>query len=296
MRSKIVTVVLTLGLLVWMFGSGRIVGARAEEHAAGRPYCLQVPDDRDFKPAGSLRELSALSMWGIRGSNHGVLVVGDVKNPEFLHWSYWSQDFEPDALGPPAIFCTPVRHFVSSLGKARPPGPDMQFYLADRLFSIPRAYRPSVQTMQRKYGITMFAVAPDFDPLPGPLRPGDFPLDYFVQVVFQRHAVYLDPTEADPRQGRTVEEAGQAFGLQKRIVRSSTSRYSTLEYLGYGADGRVTTNIGCGSEPSSSCAHVFERHGWTYRYRLPASDVEHWREREGSLSARTESFVRRVDP
>jgi hypothetical protein len=296
-KSRFVSIAIAAILIVgcaWVLGSGAIVASRAERLAGDRPYCVQVSSSPDYAQARGTRDFSALRMWAAPGNNHAVLVLGDVEHAKLWHWSYRAQDFEPDAYGPPAIFCTPSRHFAKQFPSAATRDTqNVEFYLSGRYFSVPMGFRPAVKTASRK-GMSFYARAPAFTQVEGP--PAEAAkdradlLDHFVLVTFARDESHLQPVST-----AKLEAAGEAYGLERQYVHWSGSRSTAIDYFARDQDGRIVTAILCVDNVVGQCMHVFERHGWTYEFHHSPLELRNWQALEDNLSARAESFVRKAD-
>jgi hypothetical protein len=273
----------------WILSSSDTVIQRAEKLAGERPYCIQVSGNPNYEEAHGKLGLSALTMWGEHGNNHALLVLGDATHPTLWHWSYRGRDFEPDAYGTPAIFCTPQRHFARRLtGSARAPGENVEFYLTGHYFSVPRVFAPEVMTVDRK-GMILFTQGSAFAPGPRRPPPGDSH-DTFTMVNFDGNRSHLNTATTS----RTVP-AGRSFGLDRRWVYWSETGRPGTEYFGRAPDGRIITAIRCVDSVIGECLHHFERNGWTYEFHHSPLELEHWQDLETSLAVRVESFARKVD-
>jgi hypothetical protein len=108
-----------------------VVVRQAEAVAGERPYCIEYASQDDgfqHKPARTLLHLSPYYMLSRLTSNgngvvyfhfqqHGMLVIDDGPNREYLNWSYVQESFvnETAALYTVEPVCNPERHFARRL-------------------------------------------------------------------------------------------------------------------------------------------------------------------------------------
>jgi hypothetical protein len=94
-----------------------LVAQRAEEIAAGRPYCIQVADAKTrYATADKLLNLSGLTMKAPGIQHHAVLQIGQNHKTELLYWSYRKITFVPGVnIQRPRSECTPQLGFVWTL-------------------------------------------------------------------------------------------------------------------------------------------------------------------------------------
>lgn len=261
----------------------------AEALAGGRPYCVQIPaKDAEYKP---VRQWSDLAIFALRGSgalHHAVLVIGTHQTAEVFHWSYWSQRFIAGIYGPQPIYCDPRADFLKSPGVTSVEDrTQLDFYMAGRHFSIPRAYGP-VPRWAGQFGLLFNAAAPRFEPLnQTPSRTDRFKT--LVEVAFQS-PYGLETHLRVAGAHYIVESSADEHGLKKQIVRYARSTQPGVQYFLRSPDGRVTTLIQCSDRDDVPCGHSFEQDGWTYRFRHMPSDIADWRALQQRLTDLTRSF------
>jgi hypothetical protein len=133
--TKIILAVIGVAI-VWPFAQIGLIAAQAQYFANGRPYCIEVSDDRFmyYRPVGSLLKLNGFTLrapffnGGGSGSTgslqwtfHALLGVDTGGAPEWRNWSYWHQHF--DQLTPQQakathlyrVDCQPQADFVFKL-------------------------------------------------------------------------------------------------------------------------------------------------------------------------------------
>jgi hypothetical protein len=164
--------------------NGVIVMWRAEAIAGDRPYCIQYAsqtDPREYEPARTLFDLSALPMQGRLMSGgidlfhwqyHALLVIDDGK-PRFLNWSYGRERFldEVSRVGgsSPELICRPERHYATRLPIWWHQPANIDLSIGDHHFSIPESYRPPKALRYfSRYDVlgdflVLNAVPPDFE-------------------------------------------------------------------------------------------------------------------------------------
>ena len=121
-----------LGLFIWAHANIARIIAAAEELAAARPYCLQVPaGERAYRAIAVQSELNGLTMQAPSGEPffrhwafHAVLVIGNGDGQvELYNWSYRLRSFQlikastrERLLNPPLDpHCVPGPHFAKAL-------------------------------------------------------------------------------------------------------------------------------------------------------------------------------------
>ncbi len=94
-------------LLLWSLSNILFVARKADQHASGKPYCIQVADGGlgKYRAVSSKRDLAGLRMWtpftsgggssDFQFAFHAVLVVSDASNMRLENWSYSKYDFLP---------------------------------------------------------------------------------------------------------------------------------------------------------------------------------------------------------
>jgi hypothetical protein len=105
-RTKIFLAVIGIAF-VWPFAQIGVIAAQAQYYASGRPYCIEVPSDRNlyYRPVASLLELNGFYLHapyvGSEGSSsslqwtfHALLGIETGSAPEWRNWSYWHQHLD----------------------------------------------------------------------------------------------------------------------------------------------------------------------------------------------------------
>ncbi|MPY74243.1 MAG: hypothetical protein GEU87_08270 [Alphaproteobacteria bacterium] len=98
-----------------------LVAQRAEEIAAGRPYCIQVADVKTrYQSADTLLHLSGLTMrsspWQPGIQHHAILRTSQSYDAQLFHWSYRKLTFVPNiGVQYLRLTCTPQESFVRKL-------------------------------------------------------------------------------------------------------------------------------------------------------------------------------------
>jgi len=262
----------------------------AEALAGGRPYCIQIPaKDAEYRP---VRQWSDLAIFALRGSgplHHAVLVVGPHETAEVFHWSYWSQRFIAGTAGPQPIYCDPRADFLKSSATSTDDRTHIDYYMAGRHFSIPRAYRP-VPRWAGQFGLLFYAAAPRFQPLSEAPSRNDR-VNNLVEVAFQSPYGLETHLRVAGIQ-YVVESSADEHGLNKQMVRYAGSTQQGVQYFLRSPHGRVITLIECSDRDDVQCLHSFEHDGWTYRFHHVPSEVPNWRAMQQRLTDLTRSFSR----
>lgn len=258
----------------------------AEALAGERPYCLQIPaTGSEYKAARSTRELTVLSMRGSHAIHHAVLVIGDVEQAEFFHWSYRFQRFIKGTYGMQPIYCAPHPHYLLKPVPVRADEETrLNFYMAGMNFSIPKEYRP-YPLWADHFGLTFHAEAPQFLPTGQHESKAS---DYIV-VTFREENSRLALWAKTPSGARVLAEETGPDGLKKQVW-EGTSRQ--IRYSLRASDSRVTTVIQCFDNQDVQCLHSFEQDGWTYDFHHMPADLPAWREMEKRLVDLNKSFIR----
>jgi hypothetical protein len=123
----------------------------AARTAGGSPYCIQVADGIDYRPAASQLDFSPSMMSpAIEGGRamqfYAILAVGSGADPVIYNWSYRSGGWkkEPSLYPKPVVSCGPRLSFATDLPLvAWASAPEtVQMRLAGRSFTIPLSYHP----------------------------------------------------------------------------------------------------------------------------------------------------------
>lgn len=251
-----------------VFASVSLVGTirwRAEQDAAGKPYCLQVPKPTGgYAPVTSLLDLSPLTMRARHGdgldlTHHAVLVIGEELS---AYWSYRQRTFMVKPM-PEPVYCDAKPHFTESLPLFSSHSDDpVRIGLDGKVFHIPRAYAPRAD-MSAFATLFIDAVPPDF--LPSGRK------DKY--VLAEKNAKWVAGllTDAQP------DDEATNFNLRKTR--------SGWYYLNEG--GEVTV-INC---YPGRCQHRFTRNGWMYDFEHHPDLLPQWRQLQQSLLNRLASFT-----
>jgi hypothetical protein len=309
-RRKLVGLFLVVTSLVIAAGTATslFVAHAANRAAASQPYCIQVADRADYRPARSWLDLSILRMWAKREGplylqHHAILVVGEAPNPQLYHWSYRGSAFEPGVLngriagGGPAVTCQPVRDFAADqLALIFPASSDNDYvsYSEHDTYRIPKAWQAEWNG-GRTPTLRLATGAPDFRPLDRPwgiLRPEERDSKW---LFIQWNPEWVLSLMADPE--RDVVEKTAEFGLSKSKTMTpgkDGKQYVGYRYLAY-ADGHGvdTTVIGCGMPSEAfpkSCQHRFINKGRHFYFRHRPEDVADWQGMQQRILELMDSF------
>jgi hypothetical protein len=125
---------------------------RAERLAAGEPYCIQVADGADYRPAStwldfSLARLRPKIEGGLAMQFHAVLAVGAGSNPAVYNWSHRDMAWRNQAYAraSPVVSCQPRANYNEIPVFRDNSGVDADVRLlrfAGRSFAIPSLYQP----------------------------------------------------------------------------------------------------------------------------------------------------------
>jgi len=297
--------------------SSFIVAAKAKVAAGGAPFCIQIADGGDYKPARSLSDLSVSTMRAdsngyLRYTHHAILAVGTGESPRLFHWSYRKRDFVPGVMnervpgGRPAIVCEVSLAFIENLPRLFPNATASAFIrFGDReAYRIPTTYQPRWSGGVSRH-LTLAAAAPDFAPLKTSLA--DLPpLERSQNSIFiqWKNPDWLLAAISSPQRGDMVEQTSE-FGLRKQLTvtygkdgkKYESYRYSIIADAQ--ADGINTTLLECSAGSDlfpPSCRHQFLNGGHQFSFRHSLENVSRWREVQNRLVNLLASFeVRNTD-
>jgi hypothetical protein len=263
-----------------------LVVTRAKALARDASYCIEVADNRRYKPAAALLDLSGLALWSLsRTQRHAVLIVNDGEDPRYFFWSYRNGNFVPDVINQP-LTCIPQRTFVGSLPVAFPPNDKSRYvrFSKHQAFRIPDTYQPRWSGRGEGAAIRLAVTAPDFAPRSTswddlPPRERDFN-----QVSVNWNQNWLLSLISAASDGQPVEQ-GTEFGLRKTLIisrgRRDSREYRTIRYDIDDSGGSNVTLISCYPATKTfpeSCQHRFLSGGRHYYFRHPPEDVVRWQE------------------
>jgi hypothetical protein len=273
-----------------------LVASRAAEVAGSSPYCVEVAEGSDYKPARSLLDLSAWRMRakheaGLSMQHHAILVVGAETNPRLFHWSYQRRQFVEGVINEtlegrgPAITCLPKPEFTASLPAMIPQVAENSYVR----FSPQEAYRIPISYQATWSGgasrtLRIATAAPDFLPLDQ--RWSDLPpaaRDSNWVFVEWNPGWVLSLMKSAP--GEVIVEEGTEFGLSK--VKTVFHGKDQKDYVGYRylvyaneeSIGVNTTVISCGTSSAAfpkPCQHRFLSKGRHFYFRHRPEDVADW--------------------
>jgi hypothetical protein len=279
-------------LLAWSVRSIEVVQDAAELAAADRPYCVNTSTEYGLRPARTLWDLSGFSMQADRGSlRHAALVIGDVRAPEWLYWSYRGGAFEPDFMGGP-VTCEPQPGFAKNLPAMQPVqaiDSGASFWLARGQWHIPADYRGGGR--DRPPVLAFHAQGEDFQPLPAlPLKPAVMDLIQSEVSVTLCDLEMLHVWQAETDSNHKVKPAGMEAGLEKQSVESRGSSRKEFQYVGRDKTGRISTWLLC-HEGGDICRHAFRREGMVVEFQYSRSRFTQWREMQDLAWKRFKSFA-----
>lgn len=245
--------------------------ASAERVAAGRPYCVQVASNDNYRSVANRLDLLGLRMMGNRSVSHAVLAVKNGSRLDTYHWSYFNNAFELDGDRQLPIYCDVIPDFLAHPRRHRQEAENsLSFLLMGQSFSIPNVYAPTVSTA----GFMQIEV------------PGSGKVSLTVGRAGQ-----LEGWRATPGSGRLVETLGDEHGLIKERVRipGSTSP-ADLQFYELDSAGKVKTLALCAEGTSSTCTQIFCDGRLSYYFFHPASELGNWQQMQRALSARAATF------
>ncbi len=124
----------------------------AERLAAGEPYCIQVADGADYRPANtwldfSLARLQPKIQGGLAMQFRAILAVGSGPNPAVYNWSHRAMAWrnQAHARASPVVSCRPRVDYAEIPVFMGNSGSDADVRLlrfAGRSFGIPSLYQP----------------------------------------------------------------------------------------------------------------------------------------------------------
>lgn len=259
----------------------------AEEVAAGKPFCIQLPRTHErYAAARSVGDLSAFVALE-RGQNHAVLVAGAPGDQRFFHWAHREGRFLPG--GSPVLGCRPEPHFASALGLvpgplAPSPAPDaLVAILNGRAFLIREGHRPT--TLGSSHSLRFQAALPDF--APGTATTVD--LDAFGSCeliepgVHQGRCLWIN----EPTAHVQVSPRAAEHGLSSQTVLAGAS--PSTEWFARDPYGRIAMKITCGPA-GLPCSQVFQAAGLTLLFTHGPELVPRWRELQAALLERVAGF------
>jgi hypothetical protein len=250
--------------LVWSFGGlilGSIpaayyVGSKAEEIPGDLPFCVQVAErgGADYQPVSAVLDFSPLVMqsssrYGVGQQETALLIRGDSAY-EILAWSYWDSAFVIKAsseLKNPAIYCKPVRTFLSDL----PPISNGHRSQIAVLISGHQFSFSNDDFVGARGGSLPTITFHLSDPLPPGISSSNDEIRISLTDDDQLQRLFSPP-------GFDTLQNSFEFGLAKREIRGGGGRWT--QYYHAGAEGLIDTLISC-PLPSSSgmqCQHRFK--------------------------------------
>jgi hypothetical protein len=278
---------LLAGIFVYSFCVMLIARDSATRIASGRPYCIQVATSEGYRELSSVTQLAGLRMYRGLPLHHAVLVIGDLGQPQLLHWSYRANSFAEGAYGPPPIYCRPRQDYFNALDQSAERDRRMLFIAYGRCeLLIPRSYHPRLTWPNAHLLLT--AKAPNFEPTDGELLQGK--LATMVELHFTSGGE-LDLWRY--RSGNTrIEPLGSVFGLTKERVWRGDKKEPYVQYYSLRRDGTVETLIFCVSEkPEYQCEHSFEAGGMLYSLHQMPENIPQWHGLQARLVGLFDSFA-----
>jgi hypothetical protein len=279
-------------LLAWSVRSITVAQEAAELAAADRPYCINTSTGNGLRPARTFWDLSGFSMQADRGSlRHAALVTGDVREPQWLYWSYRLGAFEPDFMGWP-VACELKSGFAKNLPAVpavQPVDSGARFWLARGQWHIPADYWGGAR--DRPPVLVFHAQGKDFGPLPpSPQKPAIMTLIQTEVSVTLCDLERLHVWQAQTDTNHKVEPAGLEAGLEKQSVQSRGSPRQEFQYVGRDEAGRISTWLMC-HQGGDICRHAFRREGVVVELQQRLSQFAQWKETQDAVWKRVKSFA-----
>lgn len=279
--------------------------------ADGKPFCIQVPAERGYKPLSSIFELAGIYNRinsADTALNHAVLIVGELKEDplqrydwplELYHWSNLFNKFEPGAYAPadskiPAIYCQPRVKYFANLEKDEPRNPEkLTFYYGGRHWAIPHRYNPRV-IWEDGAGISIDVCLPTLDLVRKSRCNEKKDAPVFVSVRFRvAYGLNKKPSNASDPEIR-IKQSGIEFGLEKIQVWRSSKRFELAPdyviYSAYNDANDLQAEISCAPD-MSSCWHNFLFENILLRMLHSGAEVRAWRETQSYLTTLVHSFL-----
>jgi hypothetical protein len=250
---------------------------QAQDIAASRPFCVQVPGKDSYQAVGAAGDTLGLLMRGHGGYHHAVLVVGDVRTPDTYHWSYLHHRFIKGTYGPFPIVCRPRRDYLAHPDKALD-ADGARFTLAGRTIAIPAAYHGDPAWPGDLLGYSFLATAPGF-----------LPADEFCskRLCSMVHVAFRGGPSPEGMARPVAKEVRMLARRQSDGLISIPGRRS---YIDVDDNGKVLTSIVCMESDSIQCLHVFTHGGLTYSFHHIPADLRQWRALQARLIALHERF------
>lgn len=286
-----------LGFLVLGAGMSGLVVRKAAELAGDEPYCLQVPSGRSpYRQAGTLLDLSALTMKGQFSRFHALLVLGDPASSRVYNWSYRQLGFD-DLLGPRnrgeiqlLLNCEPRTDFAARLPLVIPEVSGWTpVYFAGRQYRIPSEFQPRSDGIYARH-LIISATAPDFRARADGPDSGPNVLHGLVFVYLRSHTIESWVELNDDEE--IVSEENWA-GLVKQTISHSRPYPNWVRFVARDSEGAHQAVIsGCRPEAESSslCQHRFQSGELFITFYHSPDDLADWKSLQERLLALFDSF------
>lgn len=288
-----------LGAVVLGAGLAGLVAREAAELAGDEPYCLQVASGRSpYRQAGTLLDLSALTMKGRFSRFHALLVVGDPASGAVYNWSYRRLGFEelPASRNRGGfqfvLNCEPQTDFAARLPLVIPDVTGWTpVHFAGRQYRIPSEFQPRSDGVYAR-NLVIGAMAPDFRASADAPDSGPNVLHRLVFVSLKPWPGIHDWVILD--EGEEIVSEENWAGLVKQTISRPDPYSNRVRFVARDGEGVYQAVInGCQrttAENPSLCQHRVQRGEALFTFYHSPDDLEDWQALQGRLFALFDSF------